>query len=252
MRSWPVSVKGRAFGSPLARGLKPQASTAEIPPGFAVLIREAMKAGKPGVSLPFTKRLSQGGARVAVETEGRNRPRGPHPPSGKRIPFSAVHDFAVEFGKVDAFVITTLENGGKTLINPDLEGFLPVDFALHHTAAFEFEFFDAFDLHDFAALFHFAAKDFLQRAIAVFLAVGDLVDELADGQRVGVAWTMFLNGNFLINGGGEFPLSATALPSNSCREYIANRLAMSIARILLILFLLSGKSVIITPLASTH
>ena len=60
-------VKGRAFGSPLARGLKPRASTAEIPPGFAVLIREAMRAGKPGVSLPFTKRLSQGGAFVAVK-----------------------------------------------------------------------------------------------------------------------------------------------------------------------------------------
>ena len=61
-------VKGRAFGSPLARGLKPRASTAEIPPGFAVLIREAMRAGKPGVSPSFMRLPNQDGALVAVES----------------------------------------------------------------------------------------------------------------------------------------------------------------------------------------
>jgi len=40
-------VKGRAFGPPLARGLKPRASTAEIPPGFA----GARVAVEPGESL---------------------------------------------------------------------------------------------------------------------------------------------------------------------------------------------------------
>jgi hypothetical protein len=99
---------------------------------------------------------------------------------------SSPHDFVVEFGEVDAFMITALENGGETLINPDLKGLLPIDFPLLLAAAFEFEFFDAFDLHDFTALFHLAAKGFFQRAIVVLIAVGDLVDEFANGQGVGV------------------------------------------------------------------
>ena len=60
-------VKGRAFGSPLTRGLKPRASTAEIPPGFAVLSREAKRAGKPGASPSLLRLPNQGGALVAVK-----------------------------------------------------------------------------------------------------------------------------------------------------------------------------------------
>jgi len=60
-------IKGRVFGSPLTRGLKPRASTAEIPPGFAVLVREAKRAGKPGASSSFLRLPNQGGALVAVK-----------------------------------------------------------------------------------------------------------------------------------------------------------------------------------------
>ena len=63
-----AEVKGRAFGSPLARGLKPRASTAAFStPGFAVLIREANEGRQSLGPLPPPRPLLTGG-RTSTKT----------------------------------------------------------------------------------------------------------------------------------------------------------------------------------------
>jgi hypothetical protein len=51
----------------MSRDLKPRAMTAGIPSGFAVLVREAKRARKPGASPSLLRLPNQGGAVVAVK-----------------------------------------------------------------------------------------------------------------------------------------------------------------------------------------
>jgi len=79
----PAGIKGRAFGSPLARGLKPRTSTAEIPPGkpgalVAVKGRafaaEVTTEAKDSASQSSMRLPNQDGASATDEDKGKTGP----------------------------------------------------------------------------------------------------------------------------------------------------------------------------------